>query len=120
MTQHSIVHIEFSAKDSKAAGDFYGQLFGWKIGSLPEMDYVTFEITSELGGGFLDVDDQDFKVGDIIPYVSTNDIEATLARVESLGGKILKLKTEIPGIGWYAFFADPTGNRMGLFSGPSE
>jgi ferritin-like metal-binding protein YciE len=25
-------------------------------------------------------------------------------------------KTEIPGMGWYAIFADPTGNRLGLFS----
>jgi predicted enzyme related to lactoylglutathione lyase len=120
MAQHSIVHIELAAKDPKAAGDFYGQLFGWKISTIPEMDYVTFEITPELGGGFLDVDDQDFKVGDIIPYITTKDIESTLGQIESFGGKILKPKTEIPGIGWYAFFADPTGNRMGLFSSPSE
>jgi predicted enzyme related to lactoylglutathione lyase len=88
MTQHSIVHIEFSAKDPKAAGDFYDQ--------------------------------QEFKIGDIIPYISTDDIDATLAQIVSKGGRILKTKTEIPGIGWYAFFADPTGNRMGLYSGLTE
>jgi predicted enzyme related to lactoylglutathione lyase len=120
MTQHSIVHIEFSAKDPKAAGDFYDQLFGWKIGTIPEMDYVTFEITPHLGGGFLDIDEQEFKIGDIIPYISTDDIDATLAQIVSKGGRILKTKTEIPGIGWYAFFADPTGNRMGLYSGLTE
>jgi predicted enzyme related to lactoylglutathione lyase len=26
-------------------------------------------------------------------------------------------KTEIPGMGWYAIFSDPTGNRIGLFTG---
>jgi predicted enzyme related to lactoylglutathione lyase len=120
MIQHSIVHIELSARDSKAAGDFYGQLFGWKIEAIPEMNYVTFEITPELGGGFLDIDDQETKAGDIIPYISTDDIKATLVRVESLGGKTLTSKTEIPGIGWYALFADPAGNRIGLYSGLSE
>ena len=116
MSQHSIVHIEFSANDPKAAGDFYKHLFGWKIETIPDMDYVTFEVTPELGGGFLDIDEQYFRTGDIIPYINTDDIESTLDRVVSLGGKILKPKTEIPGIGWYAFFADPTGNRVGLYS----
>ena len=120
MSQHTIVHIEFSARDPKSAGDFYGQLFGWKIGTIPEMDYITFEITPELGGGFLDVNEEEYQPGDIIPYISTPDIEETLVQVEALGGKTLKPKTEIPGIGWYAFFADPTGNRMGLYTGLVE
>ena len=120
MSQHAIVHIEFSAEDPRAAGDFYGKLFGWKIGSMPEMDYVTFEITPEFGGGFLDVKEEAFNPGDIIPYINTPDLEASLAKVEELGGKIISTKTEIPGIGWYALFADPTGNRMGLFSGLPE
>jgi predicted enzyme related to lactoylglutathione lyase len=29
-------------------------------------------------------------------------------------------KQEIPAIGWFAFFADPTGNRIGLFKGMGE
>jgi predicted enzyme related to lactoylglutathione lyase len=84
------------------------------------MNYVTFQINEEQGGGFLDVSQEGFKVGDVIPYISTPDIEATLAKVEELGGKILQPETEIPGIGWFAFFADPTGNRVGLFKGRGE
>jgi predicted enzyme related to lactoylglutathione lyase len=116
MTGHSIVHLEFSAKDPKAAGEFYKQLFGWKVEYMEEMDYVTYAIDESSGGGFLDTADQNFSAGDIIPYISTSDIEASLAKAESLGGKTLLPKTEIPGIGWYAFFADPTGNRVGLYT----
>jgi predicted enzyme related to lactoylglutathione lyase len=117
MPEHTIVHLEFSAKDPNAAGKFYGELFGWKIDFMEEMDYVTYQITEELGGGFLDISNENYNVGDIIPYVSTPDIEGTLAKAEELGGKILQPKTEIPGIGWFAFFADPTGNRVGIYSG---
>jgi uncharacterized protein len=35
---------------------------------------------------------------------------------ESLGGKILMPKTEIPHVGWWAAFADPTGNRIALYT----
>jgi len=71
------------------------------------MNYVTFQINEEQGGGFLDVSQEGFKVGDVIPYISTPDIEATLAKVEELGGKILQPETEIPGIGWFAFSLIP-------------
>jgi len=33
-----------------------------------------------------------------------------------LGGKILRSKTEIPGIGWFGIFKDPTGNSIALFT----
>ena len=120
MSQHTIVHLEFSAKDPAAAGKFYADLFGWKVETMEEMNYVTYQINEELGGGFLDASQEGFDVGDVIPYVSTPDIEASLAQVEDLGGKTLQPKTEIPGIGWFAFFADPTGNRVGLYSGRVE
>ena len=119
MTEHTIVHLEFSAKDPGEAGKFYANLFGWNVSTMEEMNYVTYQINEELGGGFLDVAREEFNAGDIIPYISTPDIEATLAKAEELGGKTLQPKTEIPGIGWFAFFADPTGNRVGLFSGGS-
>ena len=120
MSQHTIVHLEFSAKDPTAAGKFYADLFGWKVENMQEMNYVTYEINKELGGGFLDINQEGFDAGDVIPYISTADIEASLARVEELGGTTLQPRTEIPGIGWFAFFSDPTGNRVGLYSGLGE
>jgi len=120
MSQHTLIHLEFSAKDPEEAGKFYAHLFGWEVETLEEMNYVTFQINEEQGGGFLDINQEGFNVEDVIPYISTPDIEATLIQVEELGGKILQPKTEIPGIGWFAFFADLTGNRVGLFTGRGE
>jgi predicted enzyme related to lactoylglutathione lyase len=115
MAPHTIVHIEIPLKDTRQAAEFYGKLFGWEIEEMPEMDYVTFGTESGLGGGFPKIDGEMYKGDDPIIYIQTDDIEATLGDIEKAGGKPLMGKTEITGMGWFAFFADPSGNRMALY-----
>jgi len=119
MSNHPIVHVEFSAKDRAEAASFFSKLFGWKTQDMPEMNYATFDPGSPPGGGFNPVSDQ-VKAGDVIVYVGTDDIDAPLAKAESLGGKTVMPKTEIPNTGWFALFSDPTGNIIGLYSGMNE
>ncbi len=40
-----------------------------------------------------------------------------LGKIAAAGGKAIQGKTEIPGEGHYGIFEDPSGNRVGLFSG---
>jgi predicted enzyme related to lactoylglutathione lyase len=115
MPDRSIVHIEFSAKDHEAAGKFYSDLFGWKTTPFPELNYTMFEYADQQGGGFNPLSDEN-PAGTVVPYIASEDIEADLAKAESLGGRILRHQTEIPGMGWYGVFIDPTGNRVGLFT----
>ena len=115
MSKHPIVHIEFSSKDLEAAGKFYSDLFGWKVEQMPEMNYAMFETGEGLGGGLTPVSDS-YPPGTVVVYIDTEDIEATLAQVESLGGKVMATKTEIPGMGWFGLFTDPSGNLVGLFT----
>ncbi len=121
MSNHPIVHIEIPAKKAQEAGKFYGDLFGWKIEADPTYNYVQFQAEGGPGGGFVEVDGSSapiqYKPDSLLVYVLTDDINATLAKVESLGGKTVLPKTEIPQMGWWAVFADPTGNRIGLFTG---
>ena len=51
-----------------------------------------------------------------IDACATDDIDASLAKAESLGGKTVIPKTEIPGVGWFGFFSDPTGNVVSLYT----
>lgn len=122
MSQHSIVHIEIPATDTAAASKFYADLFDWKIEVDPSFDYHMFQANPGPGGGFVKVGEAmgDYKIGEVLLYVSTDDIDASLARAEALGGKTLAPKTEIPHTGWFAFFADPAGNRIGLFTSMSQ
>jgi predicted enzyme related to lactoylglutathione lyase len=120
MSKHPIVHIEFSANDLASATKFYSELFGWKIEHTPELNYSTFETgEGEVGGGLNPVSDQS-PAGTTTVHVGTDDIEASLRKVESLGGKTVVPKTEIPGFGWFALFSDPTGNIVGLYTGNSQ
>ncbi len=36
----SIVHFEIPADDTKRAGEFYKQAFGWQVTAMPEMNYT--------------------------------------------------------------------------------
>lgn len=119
MSQHPIVHVEFSAKDREAAGRFYEELFGWKVEQMPEMNYATFTAEGGPGGGFNPITDE-FPAGTVNVYIYTDDIEASLAKAEALGGKTVVPKNEIPQTGWFGFFEDPTGNVVGLYTPMDE
>ena len=110
---HHIIHIEFSAKDHEEAAKFYSTVFGWKTTAFPEMNYTTFEAEGGSGGGFNPVSENN-PAGKVLVYIRTDDIEATLAKIEKHGGKTLNPKFEIPTVGWMAVFSDPTGNAVAL------
>ena len=115
MSNRPIVHVEISAKDLEKAGKFYSEIFGWKVEQIPEMNYATFEAEGGPGGGFNPVNDGN-PAGTVIVYVGTDDIDADLAKAESLGGKTIVPKTVIPQMGWFGIFEDPSGNRLGLYT----
>lgn len=116
MINRSISHIEIPAKDRAKLSKFYENMFGWKIQSMDEkgVPYTVWQ-SGNNRGGFPDVGNM-YKPGDIVIYIDSEDIEADLKNIEANGGKTLLKKTEIPNVGWYAFFADPTGNRMALYT----
>ncbi|MBL7968164.1 MAG: VOC family protein [Prolixibacteraceae bacterium] len=55
--------------------------------------------------------------GPIVNFDCGNDLDGAIARVVSLGGKIVhpKTKIEVEGRGWFALFHDTEGNRLGLY-----
>ena len=122
MANRSIVHVEYSTGDAPASARFYSELFGWEMHEIPEFNYWTFATVPGQGGGFNTVGPNteggfEVKPGTVVTYVTSEDIEADLAKAESLGGKTKTPKMEIPGMGWYGVFEDPSGNLIGLYTG---
>ena len=115
VSKRNVVHVEIPAADVQAAGKFYQELFNWKLQHVPEMNYTMWEAGDGSGGGFPEVSDE-APAGKVLVYIDSDDIEADLKRVEELGGKVIHPKAEIPQTGWYAFFQDPTGNVLGLYT----
>jgi len=115
MTKRNVVHVEIPARNVESAGKFYADLFDWKLQHMPEMNYTMWEAGDGTGGGFPEVS-ADNPAGQVLVYIDSDNIEADLAKVEKLGGKIVHQKTEIQGMGWFAIFQDPTGNVLALYT----
>jgi len=116
MSQHQIVHIEIPSRDFQESGEFYAQLFGWKITPYPEMNYTTWEAAAGPGGGFSPLG-KSVAPGDVLIYVDSDDIDADLKKAEKLGGKVVTPRSEIAGMGWFGIFQDLTGNLVALYTG---
>ncbi|MBM3152905.1 MAG: VOC family protein [Chloroflexi bacterium] len=115
MTKRNIVHIEIPTADAARSADFYKALFGWQIVTDEKMNYTMWEPAQGPGGGFSPLG-EGVEAGDVMIYVDSADIEADLEQAEALGGKAVRPKTEIPGIGWFGMFTDPTGNTIALYT----
>ena len=117
-----VVHFEVPCEDVDRAQAFYKYAFGWTIMPMPETNYTMVSTgptgdqgPSEpgyIGGGMLERDEL-FR-GPVIT-VDVDDIDATLAKVEELGGKIVRPRQEVGQMGFTAYFTDTEGNLTGLW-----
>lgn len=115
MEKHPIVHVEFSAKDRKVSQEFYAKAFGWELTPYDDMNYTTFNTGEGVAGGLNPVS-EDYPAGTVTVYIQTSDITGSLAAVEAAGGTIVSSEWEVPGVGKFGFFRDPSGNMVGLIT----
>ncbi len=106
-----IVHVEVVGKDGGALQEFYSDLFGWELDTNNPGGYGMLrdgDLSAGIGAS------QDGRPGHVTFYVNAEDANATLRRVEELGGKVLMPLTEVAPQTTIALFADPEGNVIGL------
>lgn len=115
MANSPIVLVDISANNPAEAANFYREAFGWNVPDSGDPTYAMFMADGGLNGFLVQAGTERYKAGDVVMYLGTDDIDASMAKIESLGGQVVLPKTEVPGFGWYCFFTDPTGNRLGLF-----
>ncbi len=111
--KHHISHIEIPASDVSAAADFYKTVFDWNISHWDELNYYMFQAEGGTGGGFTEVNEET-PVGNVLLYIDTPDIEASLEQVIAHGGTVVKEGIVVPTVGIMAAFKDPTGNLLML------
>ena len=110
-----VVHWEIGAKDAKKLGEFYSQVFGWKINTDNPMNYG---MVSPGGPGGIDGGIFQTRPGDpnyLTFYIQVDDLQASLDKAEALGGKTVVPPMPIPNVGAIALFQDPEGHTVGLF-----
>jgi len=110
---NKIIHAEVVGKDGPKLQQFYGELFDWKQ-------------NTDLPGGYAMTDHEQSGIvlgtgpapdggsGWVTFYVSVPDIDAALARAESLGGRTVMPKFSPAPDTHLAMVADPEGHIIGL------
>jgi uncharacterized protein len=115
MNQHEkINYVEFPAKDLAGTKTFFQSVFGWSFTDYgPE--YTAFE-NQGLDGGFFQSDlASSTAKGAALIVLYSNQLEATLAKVEQAGGSILRPIYSFPG-GRRFHFTEPSGNEFAVWS----
>src|SRR5918997_916469 len=115
----SVVHFEIPADDVDRAKEFYGSIFGWQLQDMPEMDYTVVQTTEvdqatqmprepgAINGG-LYRRSADSPSTPVIT-IDVDSIDDALKQIEATGGGVVQPRTEIPGMGAFAYFTDPEG-----------
>jgi len=120
-----VVHFEIPADDVPRAKAFYGSIFGWELESM------------DMGGGeytivrTVAVDDKQMptepgainggmmqRTADTpapVLTIGVDSIDDALKQVDTRGGSTVQPRTEIPGMGAFAYFKDSEGNVVGLW-----
>lgn len=125
MGKNAVSHFEIYADDPQALARFYTGIFDWKIESPPGMEgYLvvrTVETSAQgmatqpggINGGIMKRPDPD--APPVINYVNVESIAQTVERAEKLGASLMKGKSVVPGMGWFAILTDPQGNPFALW-----
>jgi len=106
-----VVHFEIGCRDSARTQEFYAKLFDWKIqaaGPAAMIDWREGGIPGHITA--LGHEPHNY----VTVYVEVEDIPASLAKAEQLGGKKIVGPIDIP-TGSFAWMADPEGTAIGLF-----
>lgn len=113
-----IAHVEIPATDIKRAKTWYGKIFGWTFQDF-DKNYSLISDNGEMIGGIYysskALSKPDWKKPALHVYVSVDDIDAKLKEIRRARGTVLAEKDEVPGMGWWAAFADPQGVMLCLW-----
>jgi predicted enzyme related to lactoylglutathione lyase len=111
-----VIHFDIAADDPERAIGFYESVFDWEITPAPGPIKYWLIATGEeeepgIDGG---IAQRDADWQQITCFVEVDELEETLARASASGGRVLKSKMVIPGVGYVAAIEDTEGNVIGL------
>lgn len=118
---------ELATKDTKAAGAFYGKLFGWhatpfvpKGAPAGGPPYTLFKLNpaDEMGVGGMMQTMEPGAPSMWIPYVVVGNVDESLKKAAELGAKVCLPVTSIGEVGRIAVIQDPQGATLGLHELP--
>ena len=109
---HTIDYIEFTVRDLAEAKRFYTEAFGWQFTDYGP-SYAGIQGDGREQGGMEQGEPRG--AGGPLVILYSDDLDASLAAVESAGGVISTAPFDFPG-GRRFHFRDPSGNELAVWT----
>jgi predicted enzyme related to lactoylglutathione lyase len=109
---HPVIHAEIRSADPDATRAFFSALFVWTYsdGAFPGYSFVDSGVEGAIPTAIGPLQGGSDTA---LFFVGVADVEATLARAEELGGKIVQPAQQVPGV-TFGVFADAQGHLVGV------
>jgi predicted enzyme related to lactoylglutathione lyase len=114
-----VVHFEVIAQDADKLRGYYSDLFGWEIDSNNPANYGIVQREGNTDGDGVGIgggvgQGPEGYTGHVTFYVGVPDVEAALAKAESLGGtRMMGPEKPMEGVE-IGLFNDPEGHTVGV------
>ena len=113
-----LCQIEILVSDLKRSVAFYDEALGWKPAPAQLHDFVVLSVPDDcpFGIGLRSGIPEKTNGNQVVLYFAADHPQAVIQRVGSCGGHPVFGPNHLPGYGYIWQFADPDGNRFGLYS----
>jgi uncharacterized protein len=114
-----VVHFEIIGQDADKLRGYYSDLFGWEIDSNNPANYGVVQREGNTDGDGVGIgggvgQGPEGYTGHVTVYVGVPDVEAALAKAESLGGtRMMGPEEPMEGVE-IGLFNDPEGHTVGV------
>lgn len=108
-----VVHFEIGCRNSPKTQEFFAKLFDWKIEAAGPAAMISTGSSEGIQGHITSLGHEPHNY--VTVYVQVDDLQASLTNAEKLGGKTVVPPTDVPGMGSFAWLADPEGSIIGLW-----
>ncbi|MGQ0647057.1 MAG: VOC family protein [Gemmatimonadaceae bacterium] len=111
------IWYELTTPDVDAPKKFYPRFTGWGTQKFDD-DYTMWTDGGIPIAGIFRLNDEMRQQGippNWMPYVESSDVDATVQKATSLGGKVMHGPADIPGTGRFAVIQDPQGAVIGVY-----
>ncbi|MFO1020052.1 MAG: VOC family protein [Planctomycetales bacterium] len=117
-----MTHFEIYGEQPAVLAHFYRETLGWEVEQMPGLNYYRVQTGAAEGpalhGGL---------TSRAIPglngwllFVNVSSLDDTVAKIQSLGGAVVRPRTAVPRTAWVSIVADPDGNMFGIWETDSN
>jgi hypothetical protein len=114
-----VTYFEIISADASRLAGFYRDVLGWASPG----DATGYRPVSTgpdgIAGAVVDRSVAVFPEG-LTLTLAVPDVQQVLTAAVTAGGTAVVTPTDVPGVGRFAMFADPSGNRIGLTERPAD